>query len=983
MQRRDFTKLLGGLAGTGLAGTAAAETDGFAPNLQEDPLEQIEILTTEYNESHIYGDSVYALGYGNGYVQARDRLFLLDAVRHIGYGNSAQVLGPAQLSSDIQVRRDLYSPDEIRRQWENASQTIKEAVRGYTDGVNRRMTEMAAAGELPGIFAALGHAPEPWKPEDTVAAINYLIGFFGVSGGSELGNAKSLARLKQNLGDEREAFEAYGDLNWLETTDDHFTSIAPGDEDYDPDLVETVPDYEDVPQEQLDLVDAALGAETWGIETDLSIPPDVQNGIRSGQGLMTGFKWGSNAYVFSGELTETGTPMLGGGPQMGFFKPPIPYEIGLHGAGFDMTGMGVVGAPALVIGRTDTLAWTVTSGRDDQIDTIAVELDTEDKHRYRWDGEWYEMSTETVVHRANPAGAVLTGGSGTRVVEQEVARVEQDGASMPVVAWNPDENIAWCQRTTTRGDELEGAFAWAELGRSDDLEDFEHRLSEFPFTFNFHVVEYEEDDQGNVERENIAYIHTGKIPERFDGRDYRLPATPETHEWTATYSGTGLGTTDRNSSRGYYVNWNNGPAAGWRAGDGEQNWGSRHRVETQNHFIRQKLDIPEGVPVGKEKAEQARSTVSLEDVRDIEYQSAKHDATAQVSAPYLRDAAADADDLQDVADVLTEWLEDFCSWKDLTDDDRMDYPGHSVFLRARKKLQQRVFDDELDGEQGTLDLRPVTSRHASDSGNATSDVTFIDALAGETEHDWFATASNDGLATFDPERRDEVIRGALREVKAELREEYGSDPADWRDAILESKFLSIGASNQTVIDIQNRSSYNQAIDMGFALSDDTQTWQDNAQDVLPPGQSGHQNAQELAQTQATGEEPERLHDQLEFYVNNGEYKPHPHTRTQVEDVAVESTTVRVTPEHDYTPVVPAAPRPLPMPISVPNPDGPSPGDTPAPPEGGVPSRTSTDRGDGSDATDTASDATDTASDATDTVDRPTGHVTDSDLDDLL
>ena len=32
--------------------------------------------------------------------------------------------------------------------------------------------------------------------------------------------------------EERDAFEAYGDLNWLQTTDDHFTSIAPGDKDF-------------------------------------------------------------------------------------------------------------------------------------------------------------------------------------------------------------------------------------------------------------------------------------------------------------------------------------------------------------------------------------------------------------------------------------------------------------------------------------------------------------------------------------------------------------------------------------------------------------------------------------------------------------------------------------------------------------------------------------------------------------------------------
>ena len=170
MQRRDFTKLLGGLAGTGLAGTATADRSGFDPALQDDPLDRIEIKTTAYDESHIYvGEDVedsdegdlYALGYGNGYVQARDRLFQIDVIRHIGHGNSARLLGPAQLPSDIQVRRDLYSPEEIRRQWESASRTIRKVVKGYADGVNRRMTEMAAQGDLPVEFATPRPLPTP------------------------------------------------------------------------------------------------------------------------------------------------------------------------------------------------------------------------------------------------------------------------------------------------------------------------------------------------------------------------------------------------------------------------------------------------------------------------------------------------------------------------------------------------------------------------------------------------------------------------------------------------------------------------------------------------------------------------------------------------------------------------------------------------------------------------------------------------------
>lgn len=894
MRRREFARLTGVAAGAGLLGAGAGTASA-------DPLDEIEILTTEYGESHVYvpddaDNALYLLSYGNGYVQARDRLFQMDVIRHVGYGNSAAVIGPAQLPSDIAVRRDLYSPEEISRQWAEASDTTREALRGYADGVNRKMVEMAAQGDLPGEFAALGHAPEPWEPEDSVAAINYLIGYFGVGGGAELSNAQSLARMTRAFDDEREAFEAYGDLNWSRITDDHYTTIPARDKTVDGG--EDVPDYEDVPDEQLEYVDAALGAEPWGIETDVAIPQDLANGERVAAGVMEGFKWGSNALVASGEITETGRPMLGGGPQMGFFKPPIPYELGLHGAGFDMTGIGVPAAPALVIGRTDTLAWTVTSGRDDQVDTIAVDLDPDDRHRYRWDGNWHEMDTETVVHYASPIGSALAGE--TRVVEQEIARIEQDGAVMPVIAWNPAENVAWCQRTTTRYDELPGGFMWAELGQVDDLDEFEEGLAEFPFTFNFHVIEHDEE----TGEENIAYIHTGKVPERAD-RDYRLPATPGTHAWTEMSVGTGLGTHDRNPSRGYYANWNNGPAAGWRAGDGEQNWGSRHRVDQLDGFVRDALGVSEEVP-DHAVPHATSDELSLDAIQLIIYRAARHDVTAQISVPYLARAALEADDpqLRAMGRQLHDWADADCRWGEALfgdGDGPVSHAGHTIYDTVRHHLQRLVFEDELQGGYDRLSLDPAQGLHADDHGNATEDVTFLDALAGDTTHGWFADATETGLTAPDADTRDAVIREALRATAKALAKRFESpEPADWRGEVHDSDFIILGATNPLSIPIMNRASYNQAIDLGAGI--------EGSRDVLPPANTGHVDAVEAARIQATGEEPDRLTDQLELYLDNV-YKPHPHIRDHVEEAAVDTQTIRATPEHRSLPVEPASPPP--------------------------------------------------------------------------
>jgi penicillin amidase len=886
MERRSFLKGVGGAAGL-----ASVSGVGAAATLQTGTTaEEIEILRDEYGEPHVYADSVYALGYGNGYVQADDRLFQMDVIRHVGYGNSAQVLGPAQIPSDVQVKRDLYSREEIQRQWETAPPTLREAVQGFADGVNRRMVEMAAEGNLPAEFAALGHAPEPWKPQDTVAAINYLIGFFGVSGGAELGNARTLYRLQENLGSWAAAFEAYGDLNWLEVPDEHYASLSDGDVDVDGG--ETVPDaWSDLPAEQRAFLEAADpdAIEPWGIEGDLTLPDAVVEGRNEGQGVMAGFKWGSNALVVSGELSASGEPLLGGGPQMGYFKPPIPYEMGLHGAGYDMSGIGVTGAPSLVIGRTaggedaDALAWTVTSGRDDQVDTIAVELDSEDRHRYRWEGQWHEMETRREQHVASPVPPALGGEPATRVVDQEVAYVVEEGDEMPVIAWNPEANVAWCQRKTTRYDELRGAMLWTETAAADDLGDFEDTIEEFPYTFNFHVVS---------ESGDIAYYHTGKVPERADGPDYRFPRSSSSHAWLGIEEGLGLDTWTRNPERGYVVNWNNGPATGWRAGDGEQNWGSIHRVDQLDRILREAAGLD---PEGRRPPESATAGLDTDDVAEIVHLAALHDASAYVTAAEFAYVARSSGDpfLRAMGEYLQQWADADADWFDddgdvpYTDgeDDRYDQPGHAIHDEARSRLQEVVFDVlTAPGEPGPgIDWAVQPSRHAAPHGTVGDDVTFVDSLRGDTEYDWFEG------------RRRELIESALRDAADALEERFGTnDVEQWLEPTHKSTFLPLGGTQPEEMDMRNRASYNQALDVDGWRDGDADTWQAAAGDVLPPGNDGVITAAELAQAQATGEEPVHLTDQLELYVTN-EYKPHPTTREQVEQVAVERTTIRAVP----------------------------------------------------------------------------------------
>ncbi|MFA5943867.1 MAG: penicillin acylase family protein, partial [Candidatus Thermoplasmatota archaeon] len=696
---------------------------------------QATIKTDAFGVSHIYADDTYTLFYANGYVQARDRLFQLDLLRHNGYGDSAIIAGSSQLASDMAVRRDLYTADEIRAQFDRAEPAIQDALQAYSDGVNRFMAEAVSKNALPGEFAALGRVPEPWTPYDSIASVNYLIGYFGVGGGEELAHAQKLAALASTLGSREAAHAAFADLSWA-TVDDAYTSIPSADKQVQG--CESVPLLADVPAAQIDQALASTNAVPFGIPADLPLPARYGLDGHKSYGLLEGFKWGSNALLIGAEHTATGQPMMFGGPQMGYYKPPVPYQIGLHGAGYDAVGIGVTSAPGIVIGRTPTFAWSVTSGADDQVDTVVVELDPADDHRYLWDGVSEPMECRFEVHRVLPSAGFP---DAPQVAVQEICRVR----GMPVVSWDPAAGLAWAQKVTTRGKELDGAWMWLGLARQTNLEGFMGQLATFPFTFNYLYAG----------PEGIAYIHTGDVPLRDPTLDPRFPALGgSAHGWRGEAVGLGLQTSIINPSTGYVAQWNNAPAKGWRTGDGLQNWGSVHRVQLLDRFVTQRLaqDQP----------------VVWQDVADILEAAATHDPFARHSAPLLVKAARESGDaaLQPLADALEAWAAADYAWRDVDKDGKYDDAGHAVWDAARLALQERVFADELGTTMPTIVLDPTASSdpHAGDHGrHDNKESTLIDALNGKTSHPWC-----DDVSTSGKESCEDQLVGALRDASAEL-----------------------------------------------------------------------------------------------------------------------------------------------------------------------------------------------------------------------
>ncbi len=107
-----------------------------------------------------------------------------------------------------------------------------------------------------------------------------------------------------------------------------------------------------------------------------------------------GQKWGawmqlgSYAWLIAANRSDTGNPWLGGFPQMGIQTPSIMHFMELRsGESVGAMGMELMGAPLVLIGHNDSVAYTSTTAQLRVADTIFEEVILEDNDVLRYNDE--------------------------------------------------------------------------------------------------------------------------------------------------------------------------------------------------------------------------------------------------------------------------------------------------------------------------------------------------------------------------------------------------------------------------------------------------------------------------------------------------------------------------------------------------------------------------------------------------------------------
>lgn len=288
---------------------------------------------------HIFAKNRKDVFFMQGYMHAYHRLWQMDMTTRLASGRLSEVAGEATLDVDRKMRRlgMVYAAEKSTRAMEQDPQTA-DCLQSYTQGVNEFIAQLSYR-KYPLEYKLMNFMPEPWTPLKTGLMLKFMAD--KLSGHTE----DFELTLAQHLFSE--------DFNLL----------------YPERLKEEYPIITDPYVKRVDqgpIMDSAATSFNFSGRND-GHPGHSETGI------------GSNNWVLSGKKTQSGKPILCNDPHLPLNLPAIWYQNQLVTPDMNVYGVSLPGAPAIVIGFTDSTAWGFTNGYRDVKDFYALKYTDSNK----------------------------------------------------------------------------------------------------------------------------------------------------------------------------------------------------------------------------------------------------------------------------------------------------------------------------------------------------------------------------------------------------------------------------------------------------------------------------------------------------------------------------------------------------------------------------------------------------------------------------
>jgi penicillin amidase len=474
---------------------------------------------------HIRASSVPDMVEAEGYVMAQDRLWQMDLLRRAAKGQLSEILGPSTLKIDENFRT-LGFDRAAERDAAQLDGETRELMEAYARGVNRFIEQHLKS--LPLEFSLLKYRPRPWLPSDTLAISGYMYLTLTDTWEEELARAK----VTERVGADRAK-----DLFAEDAAMDHFVLGDPGvpndgskgahakkgneddDDDDDDDMKpDTVLKAEaatigrsSAPSAFVDLTSAFAELPPSRSQSPAKSADELLPAVRdffreSGSEIRHGL--GSNNWVVSGAHTASGKPLLANDTHLELSIPPIWYELHLTAPGWNVKGLTLPGAPMVVIGHNDKIAWGFTNNGADVQDLYIESFNPAAHDEYRVKGAWSkaQLIDEVIKVKGRPDEHLKV------LLTRHGPVVAREGEKAYALRW-----------TATEPGGLANSYNF--LGKATNWEEFRTVMRKVWGPGQNAVYA---DVQGN-----IGYIMAARVPIRKKGHgEVPVPGDTDDYEWT-------------------------------------------------------------------------------------------------------------------------------------------------------------------------------------------------------------------------------------------------------------------------------------------------------------------------------------------------------------------------------------------------------------------------------------------------------------------
>ena len=435
---------------------------------------------------HIRAQTADDLFMTQGFVMAQDRLWQMDLLRRVTGGELAEIFGPVAIERDKEFRT-LGLRQAAERDVEMLDEEPKKMLAAYARGVNRYIEERK--GRLPWEFVALRYEPRPWKESDSLLIAGYMYRTLTNTWETELRRAEVI----QAVGAER-AKELY-------VVDSLWDRVIVGETAAPAKKASVVATPTAIwSAARPEVMQSATGyweRRLWREAMALLEEPDAE--VREGLG--------SNNWVVDGRHTASGKPLLANDTHLTLSVPGIWYVVHLTAPGWNVKGFALPGAPGVIIGHNDRIAWGFTNNGADVQDLYIETFNPDNPRQYQMNGTWVEAEVRTERVKVKGQEDTLFDVSVTR--HGPVMRRNRETGKGLALRW-----------TATDPGGLNSSYS--QIGKARNWEEFRDALRSVPGPAQNGVYA---DVEGN-----IGFIVAADIPVRKKG-DGSVPVPGDTDEY--------------------------------------------------------------------------------------------------------------------------------------------------------------------------------------------------------------------------------------------------------------------------------------------------------------------------------------------------------------------------------------------------------------------------------------------------------------------